>query len=95
LQGNEEVELVNLSPEGTLHFQLPWFLPACTVYKSFEHLKEDPAMKVDLPSEEEVTFHLDTLCLIPDEHRFYQVWRGFCPIRDLTAVEVRKVEINL
>lgn len=97
LQGNEEVELVNLSPEGTLHFQLPWFLPACTVYKSFEHLEGDPAEKKasSPPSEEEVTFHIDTLCLIPDEHRFYQVWRGLCPIHDLTASEVKKVEINL
>lgn len=94
LLGNEEVELVNLTSEETLRFQLPGLLPTGTVLKSFEHIKEDPAMKEAPPSEEEVAFHLDTLCLIPDEHLFYQVWRGLCPIRDLTALEVKKVEIR-
>jgi hypothetical protein len=43
---------------------------------------------------EEVKLNLDTLCLIPDEGRLYLVWRGLCPIDDLTAIEIATVEIS-
>ncbi|MDH4267524.1 MAG: DUF2169 domain-containing protein, partial [Deltaproteobacteria bacterium] len=62
-------------------------------FKSFEHQTEDPTTK-ETATAEEVTLHLDTLCLIPDDQRLYQVWRGLCPIKDLTALEVKKVEIR-
>ncbi len=93
LRGNEEVELMNLTPAGTLRFQLPGVIPTCTVFKSFEHQTEAPTTK-ETATAEEVSLHLDTLCLIPDDQRLYQVWRGLCPIKDLTALEVKKVEIR-
>jgi len=44
--------------------------------------------------DEEVKLNIDTLCLIPDEKRFYMVWRGLCPIQDLGALEVKTIEIG-
>jgi hypothetical protein len=38
--------------------------------------------------------NLDTLCMIPGEKRLYQVWRGICPVKDLTASEIRAVDIQ-
>ncbi|UCG12232.1 MAG: DUF2169 domain-containing protein, partial [Deltaproteobacteria bacterium] len=57
-------------------------------YEEFEEA-EEPAL-----TEEEVKLNLDTLCFIPDEKRFYLVWRGLCPIKDLTALEVKIIEIE-
>ncbi|MDI6755426.1 MAG: DUF2169 domain-containing protein, partial [Thermodesulfobacteriota bacterium] len=90
LKGNEEVELVNLTPEGTLRFQLPGILLTCTVTRLFEQPENDDRTS----GVEEVTLHLDTLCLLPDEKRFYQVWRGCLAISDLTALEVKKITIR-
>lgn len=63
LKGNENVELVNLMPEGLVNFKLP-------TYK----------LKIQLEREEITTMNLDTLCLLPDEKKFYLVWRGNVPI---------------
>lgn len=79
LRGDEDVELINLTPEGKNHFYLPKRQPNCIVSKA---------------SPEEVKLSLDTLCLIPDENRFYLVWRGTCPVNDLTATEVETITVT-
>lgn len=123
LKCDEEVELVNLTPEGTVRFHLPGIRVNCAVSKSFEHLFADEsalgASKGDdldaveqdgineeleegkeieeaeeaSPVSEKVELKPDTLCLIPDEKRFYLVWRGLCPINDLSALEVNTIEV--
>lgn len=45
------------------------------------------------PEGEEITLRLDTICFLPQEQRFYQVWRGAVPIEDLTAREVAAVAV--
>jgi len=103
LKGNEEVELMHLSPEGKVQFRLPGIELSCIITKS-DHLAPTAssaetkeyhkgADEIE-PAIEEVALNLDTLCLIPEEKRLYLVWRGICPIRDLTALEVRTVEIR-
>lgn len=136
MKGDEEVGLVNITPEGKIRFQLPGIQVNCTVTKSFELIagapptsaeeeeedfegpdmdeefeegldEEDVEGLEDLDMDEEyeeaeepptvtekVALNLDTLCLIPDEKRLYLVWRGLCPINDLTALEVKTVEVS-
>ncbi|HLB00528.1 MAG TPA: hypothetical protein VJO14_04000, partial [Bacteroidota bacterium] len=43
---------------------------------------------------EDVEMRLDTLCLIPEEKRFFLVWRGSLPVRNLGALEIREVSIQ-
>jgi hypothetical protein len=90
LKGIEEVELANLSPEGTLLFQLPGIQPACVVTRFLDLLGgENGGVE-----HEEVPLNLDTLCLIPEEKRLFQVWRGLCPIRDFRALEINAIKIQ-
>jgi hypothetical protein len=89
LQGHEDVELVNLTLEGNLVFQLPGIRLTCSVSRSPETRTEEIS-----PGEEEIILNLDTLCLIPEEKRFYQVWRGLCAIKDLGALEIGTVQIR-
>lgn len=118
LRGDEEVVLVNLSPEGIIRFQLPGIKPHCTVTKSFELVaasstsgdakdeniedyeelnmaEEFDEVNEASPVSEKVDLNLDTLCLIPDERRLYLVWRGLYPINDLTALEVKMIEVSI
>ena len=130
LKGDEDVELVNLTPDGKVGFRLPGLGISCKVRKALEpsdsesisepveqgedveyvededvyeefgedfeeddiydEFEEDEA---HLLVDEEVKLNIDTLCLIPDENRFYMVWRGICPIQDLGALEIKTIEI--
>ena len=102
LKGDEEVELVNLTLNGYLRFWLPGVKINCSVTKTFELLaapgqndeSQNPESKAKAFTEP-VDLNLDTLCLIPDEKRLYMVWRGLCPVRDLTAIEVKTIEVGL
>ena len=105
LNGDESVELINLSPEGTLNFRLPGLLPSCEVTKTFETLEAyletlDPGT-VDrgrlgdvMTGDETPPLNLDTLYLMPDEKRVVMVWRGRTPVYDHTALEVGTVKIG-
>jgi hypothetical protein len=67
-------------------------------FEAYGHPEEDDYVDEDdeeAPTVEDATLNLDTLCFIPDEKRFYQVWRGLCPISDLMAGEVKSVEIKV
>ncbi len=89
LRGDEEVELVNLTPEGRLRFRLPGVRPAVTVTRADIELLGWEAPQ----STETLDMKLDTLCLLPEENRFFLVWRGSCPIRNLGALEIRSVAV--
>ncbi len=88
-QGDEGAELVNLTPEGTVQFQLPGTQLSCVVARSDELGNEEKDVE-----QEAVDLNLDTICLIPDEGRFYLVWRGLFPIKDLTAIEIIELDLT-
>jgi len=91
LRGDEEVRLVHLAPGGgQVRFRLPGVRPAVAVTRAdIEFLGWDaPA------STENLEMRLDTLCLLPEENRFFLVWRGSLPVRNLGALEIREVTIR-
>lgn len=45
--------------------------------------------------EQKVELALDTLILLPDEEKIVQVWRGACPLRELSLEEIASVKIQL
>ena len=105
LRGNEDVELKHIVPEPILRFRLPGVQPKITIAKWTvppeewieQNAPEDRDVSVeDVPTLEEVIpAVLDTLVLIPDEKRFYQVFRGVCPLTSLEALEVARVQITM
>lgn len=104
LKGGEEVDLVNLSPEGRVRFELPGTKVTCKVSKksvSDEETREamgeekrsvekEKATEVE---EETVRLNLDTLCLIPEDKKLFMLWRGLCPVDTLDAAEVDRLYI--
>ncbi len=104
LGGDESVELINLSPSGTMNFQLPAQKITCKVDKKYETLEayiktlddqEIPRAELSTgPASEEIPMNLDTLCLLPDEERFFLTWRGRTPVYDQTALEVETLTIG-
>ena len=65
LKGNEDIELLNLSPHGPIKFDLPGFQLSAEVHFNDEKIPEKLSQ----------TMQLDTLCLIPDNSLLYMVWR--------------------
>ncbi len=111
LQGDEEVELVNLAAEGRARFRLPGLHPQALVWKydqpqlwlleeyPEEEVTPDPKRNLQNAARhsERVAMNLDTLVLIPEEKRFYLVWRGRVPLKSLDtfAAEIAAVELAL
>jgi hypothetical protein len=105
LRGDEEVELINVSPEARLHFWLPGMRPKVTVTKWTvspeewveQNSTEDRAVSLDdVPTiEEAVPVVLDTLVFVPEEKIFYEVFRGVCPLTNLESPEVARVKITM
>ncbi len=104
LKGDEPVELRNLSPEGDMRFNLPGITPGCKADKAYETLAalletQQPdhpdleRLRASRPEQVDVPLCLDTLCLIPDEKRFFMIWRGRIPAFDATAMEIQQVRI--
>jgi hypothetical protein len=91
LRGDEPVELIHLTPEGRARFRLRGVKVSAAVTKTDKY--ETGVER--LTANEEIRFNLDTLCLIPDERRFYLVWRGLCPIKDLTTLEVSQATVMM
>jgi hypothetical protein len=68
LRGGEELELVNLTPEGYVRFRLPTVEVPVTFYlKNYEQT--------------EIAAVCDTLVIEPDLERFTMVWRASLPLR--------------
>ena len=105
LQGNEEVELSNVSPVPLLRFRLPGVQPKITVARwpippeewIEQHTTEDHEVSIaDIPTvEEAVPTVLDTLVFIPDEGILYQVFRGVCSLNSLDVPEVAQAKITM
>jgi hypothetical protein len=97
LRGDEEVEMHHLTPEGHLRFRLPGMRPVIKVsrLKNSSPANEQPATE-ELPArEEKIAAPLDTLVFLPDEGIFYQVWRGLCPLRELSVEEISTIKIQM
>ncbi|MDX1606085.1 MAG: DUF2169 domain-containing protein, partial [Candidatus Competibacterales bacterium] len=92
LSGDEPVELDNLSPEGRLRFRLPGVRLTARVTRTERDADGWP--QTETTRTETPELRLDTLGLLPDERRFFLVWRGHSPIADLTAQEIDRVEIT-
>lgn len=104
LSGDEPVELVNLSEEPVLRFNLPGMRPKISISKWSvdpdewigKNLGEDENATIEkIPKKEQLLEpQLDTLVLIPDEGIFYEVFRGVCPLRNLESTEVAQIKIT-
>jgi hypothetical protein len=98
LKGDEEVEILNLTPAGRLTFRLPGIRPVVRVTRTVERnttgaLPADPPGGSPPLERVPVTMNLDTLCLLPDEGRLYLVWRGIAPVRNHLADEVQSISV--
>ena len=105
LEGDEVVELRNLTPDWVMRFKLPAVRITCRVDKSYQMLaalveSRQPShpglekLQVRAPEQEDMVMNLDTLCLLPDEQRFFLIWRGRLPLFDPTALEVEAIRIS-
>ncbi|WP_342376805.1 DUF2169 domain-containing protein [Myxococcus stipitatus] len=79
LRGHEVVELVHLSPRGTLRLRLPGTTPR--VFTSIARQRQ------------ELPLRFDTLVLLPDEDQVVMVWRGHrrLPPQDLLHLDYTEV----
>lgn len=84
-------------PPGVLDALLDRYPVAEMKEEGDEREEEIPDLE-RLPTEQiPVKMNLDTICLLPEENRFYQVWRGLYPLSDasLLAVEATSVALAL
>lgn len=82
LKGDEEVELINLTPEGHEQFSLPNLNP-----KGLVRI-QDQSDDFPLP------LNLDTLTIMTEQRQFFLLWRGQFAIKDLTAGEIQSLQIS-
>lgn len=105
LRGDEEVELVNVSRrQSRMSFRLPGLRPRITVSHwqvapeewLAAHMGDDGELSTEPPIAEKVAkAKLDTLVFLPDEDRFYQVFRAVCPLRSIDTLEVARCTIEI
>jgi hypothetical protein len=97
LRGDEEVEMRHLTREGHLQFKLPGVRPVITASRLMNSSADNkqPATEALPAREEKIEAPLDTLVFIPDEGIFYQVWRGLCPLHELSVEEISAIKIQL
>jgi pSer/pThr/pTyr-binding forkhead associated (FHA) protein len=88
LRGDEQVELENLSPEGTIQFQLPGLRPRIELVRR----KSTLSSRV---RREEARAALDTLVLIPDQKLLYGVFRAVCPLASLEDPDITQITITM
>jgi hypothetical protein len=81
LRGDEPVELIHLTPEGCMQFDLPGVRPLCRAY----HKGEPKAQKIPM--------NLDTVFIEPDNRTFSLVWRGRAPLSEMSDNEIDQVKI--
>jgi len=83
LKGNEPVELIQLTPEGRMHFALPGIRPLCRV------------LRTQNPEEEKIAMNLDTVFIEPEVHRFCLVWRGNAALVELSEAGIDRVTLSI
>lgn len=102
LEGNEMVQLVHMTADERRYFRLPGISLSCRVTRqSLESIWQREAGETPFVHHEKkhvatenIPMALDTLCLLPEEDLFYQVWRGRCVVSDLSALEIASVTIS-
>jgi hypothetical protein len=101
LRGDEEVELINLTPDGRLLFRLPGVKLQAGVAR-FNPTLPGVAGGVGQegtppagPAAEEIKLSFDTLLLFPEEQRCALLWRGHCRVASLEVPEIETVTIRL
>ncbi len=99
LTGDEEIELLRLTPEGRLSFRLPGVVPEAIAHR---FPPETPGVAGSEgqsapagPAEEPVALHLDTCLILPEECRVALTWRGLVEVADLEVPEVAGVAVRL
>jgi len=105
LRGDEEVELINLSPKPQVRFQLPGIIPKISVTKwsvspdTWIDQRSSEGQEVSIEevptTEEAVKAVLDTFVIIPDKGIFYEVFRGVCSLSSLDNLEVAEIKITM
>jgi hypothetical protein len=100
LRGDEEVELVNLTPDGHVRFRLPGRRPALGVTRWTASPLEWLATHPGVPSrpllrEAVIAPALDTLILLPEERRACLVHRAVCDLAHLDGLEIARVTVRL
>ena len=83
IKGDEPVELINLTPEGQVRFNLPGIRPLCSV------------ARVNGQEAEMVQMNLDTVFIEPDKRNFCLVWRGAAQLAALSEAEIEQVSISV
>jgi hypothetical protein len=81
LRGDENVSLRNLGLRPAVNFSLQGDRPHIAVVGTGANV-----IQLDL--------HLDTLCIVADQSRFYLVWRGVHLIDDVSASAVAAVRVT-
>ena len=104
LRGDEEVELINLSSQPLLHFQLPGISPRIAISKWTvppaewieQNAIEGREVTIDqVPTTEElVEALLDTLVFAPEDGLFYEVFRAVFPLSELSPLEIASIKIT-
>jgi hypothetical protein len=100
LRGDEEVELMNLTPDGHLRFRLPARLPMLRVSRwtasPLAWLAAHPGTPTrPLQRDETVAPALDTLILLPDERRVCLVSRAVCTLTHPDGLDVARVVVQV
>jgi len=101
LRGDEEVELIHLTPDGRLLFRLPGvqlrldvsrFAPTLPGVAGGVGQEDTPPAG---PPAEALRTVLDTLVLFPEDNRCALVWRGHCRVASLEVPEIETVTLRL
>lgn len=86
LKPGAPVTLLNLTPDGEVHFNLADITPACAIQRRTENGK---------PKSEKPAMHLDTLFMEPDEKRYCLVWRATLLLSDASTADIDQVRIDV
>lgn len=81
LRGDEDVMLRHVGAHPTIHFKLPGDRPHITVAGTGGNVTP-------------LDSHLDTLCILADQSKFYLVWRALHLINDVSASDISAVRIT-
>lgn len=87
LRGGESVELVNLSKQGNMRFTLP------TLELEVEAMQGANAVESGTQQELGQIPKLDTVVFLPDESKFYLVYRAVVGLPNLDSVDVSAIRI--
>lgn len=99
LQGGEVVELDNLTAEPQASFCLPTGFPQIAITR-FDptRVAAGPLPSIELQREpiedQPVRPFLDTLVLMPDQRRFYMVYRAVFPMAGLEQIDIARIRVS-